>query len=457
MASFSARKRHGTLVGIGALLALTPALLLFPVLAWSGDWSLEGDLGVEVESVSESFSVPDTIPITVIGTPGTPVEEQFESVRFRDRDTLTDGLLRLRLFHVGSSTNLGLRGRFTTGSGRSRGTFEVEADHRTSNGNRMRLFDYFYGQSGGGESQEGFQNEMSLSWEPPWLGRDWDLRWRGRWDLSQSSGDSTSRIFNYNRARGEMRVSRSWGWGKEVALEGRWSGKWMDEGGPGSYRSGEGRLEVDWGLGSETPVSASYEVERRSYVGSESLTDSYWDHTINSRVTTELSRDWSLESVWVFRQTDYDTTGTIFFDNRVLVGSILARLQLGGNWSIKLGPGMAWLATLDDVGFGSYKAGHLHAELAYEPLGGTWFHATGRVGRRDYGGDPEGASLVFEGYNLSLTSSDFDFVSAGILGEAKIGWGLTMELFLQYDVELHDIEDDDFTLSLLTLRVSRAL
>lgn len=438
-------------------LAVTAGILLFPLSAWPGEWELEGDLGLEVESVSETFSVPDTVPVTVHGTPGTPIEEQFESVRFRDRDTLTDGLLRLRLAHIGTSWNLSFRGRLATGSGRSREVFEVEADHRASNGNHLRFFNYFYGQSGGGESQDGFQNEMSLAWEPPWLGKDWDLRWRGRWDLSRSGSDSVSRIFNYNRARAGMKISRSWGWGKEIGVETEWSGKWMERGGPGSYRSGEGRLDVDWELDRKTPISTSYELERRRYKGSETLTDSYWQHTLYTRMTRELSHNWSLESVWSFEQTDYDTTGTIFFDNRALIGLVLVRRQLGGNWSLKLGPGGGWLTTLDDDGFGAYKTGHVQLEFAYEPLGGTWFHTTGRFGRRDYAEDEASQSLVFEGYNLSLTSSDFNFVSAGILGETKIFWGLSVEFFLQYDVELHDIEDDDFTLSLWTLRVARAL
>jgi len=453
---------HASLPAAAALGALAPAVLLglFGA-AWpraaSAEWTLEGDLGLELESVSESFAVPDTIPIDVSSTPDDDVFESFETVRFRDRDTLTDGLLRLRLSHTGPAWNLDVRSRVAAGSGRTRETVEVEAGHRTEGGSRLRFFDYFYGQSGGSESSDGFQNEIDVSWEPAWFGERWDVRWRGRWDLSQSSDDSTSTIFNYNRARTGLRVRRTWGWGREIGVETQWASKWMQEGATGDYESGEVRFDFDWEFDLRTPLSVSYALERRNYTGERTLTDSYWEHDAQLRFTHDFTDRWGFESRAAFRSVDYDSTGSIFFDNRILSGQILARRRLGSSWTVKLGPGGGWLDAPSDAAFGSYRTGHGQLELAFEPIGRLWFHATGRVGRRDYQGEGESQVVSFEGYNLGLTTSDYTFTSLSFLGAAEVTWGIAVEFFLQYDDERHDRPEDDFSLTLLTLRVSRSL
>ncbi|MBU1947723.1 MAG: hypothetical protein KJ927_03320, partial [Candidatus Eisenbacteria bacterium] len=108
-------------------------------------------------------------------------------------------------------------------------------------------------------------------------------------------------------------------------------------------------------------------------------------------------------------------------------------------------------------GAGSYQTAYLQLEVSYEPIRHGWFNATTRWGRRDYTEASSSQIIVFEGYNLSLARSDYTFASLSLLGDVELGWGLSIEGFLQYDLEWHDSADDDFKLSTLTLRIARDL
>ncbi|MBU1950595.1 MAG: hypothetical protein KJ927_17915, partial [Candidatus Eisenbacteria bacterium] len=313
----------------------------------AGEWRLEGDLGFEVESVTETFSVPDTMIDTVHVDPDTPIEEQLESVRFRDHDALTDGLLRLELSYLNPVWDLSFQSRLATGSGRTREILECEMISNRPQTGRLILRNDFYGQSGGGESQDGFQNETSLSWHPPGLHDGWDLRWRNRWEHSKSWGDSISRVFNYDRARTGMRLRKNWGWSRELWLELEWGGKWLDESTVGSYNSLITRMGTELSMASNLPLSATYSFERRRYKGSNALTNSFREHILDLYITRRALGESHLESRMNFHYTDYDTTGTIFFDNVQCEGSILLRRHLFGDWSLKTGPGGGWLTQVE--------------------------------------------------------------------------------------------------------------
>jgi hypothetical protein len=218
----------------------------------------------------------------------------------------------------------------------------------------------------------------------------------------------------------------------------------------------EVRADADWDWGDRMPVSLQYGVARRDYDDAGNLTDSYWEQALDLFASRRLDPSWSTETRWGLRGIDYDGSGSVFQDTRSVEGRLLVERRLGSDWAVKAGPGggLLW----ERGGGGSYRTGRFRLEVSYEPLGSFWWHAGGDVGRRDYAEDVEAELLVFEGYNLSLTRSDYTFASLSLLGDAEIGWGgLAVELFLQHDVERHAVPEDDVSLTLWTMRITRRL
>jgi hypothetical protein len=430
------------------------AILLAFLTGGVGALDLQLELGMEGESVRETYSVPDTLADTVRVEPNVPIEEQLASVRFREQDTYGSGLLRVRLRGSGSRWRTHLQSLFTANAGRMEVTANGEVELRSRAG-RWTWEEALYAQWGASTRQDGYQNTLGFKWTSPRWGGGWQLRARGIWESSQSWGDSLTEIFDYERLRGGLRVAKRWSWNHEAYAEVTLGRKWVAGEGSGSYRNAQWEMGWDGTLGGTWSASVDYLGERRDYLERLSVADSYWDHALEVRVRRTGRLEW--EGRWGWRQTDYDSTGTIFFDQREWSGLLLASRAVGRSWRVGLGPGGEWLQELGDAASGSYVAGYAQLELSREPLEGSWLHVTFRVGRRDYAEEAPSQFIIFEGYSLSLARSDFTFYSLSVLGEILLPWRLTLEAYLQVDRERHERPEDDFDLDILTVRLVRAL
>jgi hypothetical protein len=127
------------------------------------------------------------------------------------------------------------------------------------------------------------------------------------------------------------------------------------------------------------------------------------------------------------------------------------RFRAGGQYEIfRCGPSASDTLSVDAT-FDSY-GGILG--VAREGSDEFWFDLRVEAGRRAYRNGSGTGSLVFEGLNLSLASSDYTYVQSSLLLEwTPIPWVRT-EAFLQWDEELHDVSTDDFRLWMISLSVS---
>jgi hypothetical protein len=109
----------------------------------------------------------------------------------------------------------------------------------------------------------------------------------------------------------------------------------------------------------------------------------------------------------------------------------------------------------EDSRSGDYDELAAVATIARDAIAGVWFDVRAEAGRRDYRGSGPRGGLIFEGLDLSLTGTDYRFISTTVLLEAPLPFSLLVSGFGQYDHEWHDVTADDFELWLVTLSLTR--
>ncbi|MCA9754284.1 MAG: hypothetical protein KDA27_00670 [Candidatus Eisenbacteria bacterium] len=116
--------------------------------------------------------------------------------------------------------------------------------------------------------------------------------------------------------------------------------------------------------------------------------------------------------------------------------------------------------------FGSGSVGETSDLGDYTEVGGRasagrqggerlWLDLSLGLGRRDYLRAGSATDLVFEGFDFSLSGSDYTFLELSALGEVSLPGALSLELFGQYEDQWHDESADDFRLWILTVSLTR--
>ncbi|MEZ4651277.1 MAG: hypothetical protein R3E97_21295 [Candidatus Eisenbacteria bacterium] len=136
------------------------------------------------------------------------------------------------------------------------------------------------------------------------------------------------------------------------------------------------------------------------------------------------------------------------------VPAALLALPAAGKWYVELGVlGSGNVGESSDLG----DYAEVAATGAVGRQGGErlWLDLSVDLGRRDYVRAGSSTDLVFEGFDFSLSGSDYTFLELSVLGEVGLPGALSFEVFGQYEDQWHDESADDFRLWILTASLTR--
>lgn len=455
-------------------------------------WEFSGDVGGEVESIGESFG--SSILFDTHYDPTEPPEEAIEEIRFRDHDTRANALLRGRLLFSGSNY-FDLHGSLRAAPSRTRGDAELET------GVRRDAFDAWIGdrihaQGGGEDPGGGVLNVARVGGRLKSLPALLSMRFAFDHEYSRAGADSLARVFDYRTVRPRLQIRRDLGWRGDLSLEGGLTAKRADRG-TSSYDRPWLELGFRYAFPRERTLDLALRTETRRYLESDSLRPTLHEDELRARGTVPLSSRSRTEWMVALHDLQYGTSSSVFRDH--LSGEVegLVSFELGAPkpsstrdplleiplesltdsllLELALGPVEEEL-DLDDwmrprlrIGFGAraealqneesrrgdYDEFAAVATFARDAISGVWFDLRAEAGRRDYRGSGPRGGLIFEGLDLSLTGTDYRFVSATALAEVPLPYSLLISGFGQFDREWHDESADDFELWLFTLSLTR--
>ncbi|MCA9728113.1 MAG: hypothetical protein KC729_10550, partial [Candidatus Eisenbacteria bacterium] len=415
--------------------------------------------------------------------------------RFREESTRANLLVRARLGRFGR-TYFDSHGSLRTAPDRTRGDLDLETGIR-ADAVHFWVGDRLHAQGGSDDPGGGILNVARTGARIRSLPRPLSLRAGFDHQCSRAGPDSLARLFDYHILRPRAEIQCDLGWRGDVSVEAGFAAKRAERGSSSNDRPW---LEVSgrYAFPGERTIDVSIRTETRRYLEADSLTPTLHEADVRSRLTLPHSArsrsDWSFD--WSSLQ--YATSSSVFQDHHTasLEGLVSFDLQprspaldpwpsdLGEELpdSVLLALDLEKLADLPEssgsdpslrprlwCGFG-LRGEVLQNEVASrsdydelagvvtasrEAIAGLWFDLRGEVGRRDYHGTSSGGDLVFEGLDLSLSGTDYRFMSSTLLVEVPLPWSCAFSGFGQFDREWHDESADDFTLWLLTLSLTR--
>ena len=125
-----------------------------------------------------------------------------------------------------------------------------------------------------------------------------------------------------------------------------------------------------------------------------------------------------------------------------------------GRWYLELGTlGSGSLGESDDSGNYGQLSGRVSVRRQADER--IWLDLSVELGRRAYLHDRAATDLVFEGFDFSVSGSDYGFFEASLFGEVRLPAALSLGLFAQYEDQRHDLDTDDFRLWIVTASLVR--
>ena len=455
-------------------------------------WEFSGDVGGEIESIGESFG--SSILFDTPYDPTVPPEEALEAIRFRDQSTRANALLRGHLLFSGPNY-LNLHGALRAAPARARGDVELET------GVRRNAFDAWVGdrihaQGGADDPGGGILNVARLGARLKALPGPLSMRFAFDHEYSRAGADSLARVFVYQTVRPRAEIRHDLGWRGDVSLEGGVTAKRADRG-TSSYDRPWLELGFRYAFPRDRTLDVALRTETRRYLEADSLRPTLHEDELRARGTFPLFSGSRTEWIVALHDLQYGTSSSVFRDHasgeiegllsfelgaaepspardplldvplESLADSLLLELALDptadeldlDDWlrpKLRLGFGARAEALQNEQSRrGDYDELAAVATFARDAISEVWFDLRAEAGRRDYRGSGPRGGLIFEGLDLSLTGTDYRFISATALLEVPIPYSLLLSGFGQFDREWHDERADDFELWLLTLSLTR--
>jgi hypothetical protein len=439
--------------------------------AQAQSWGLRGRAGVEFDGLSERFggtSLFDTRLAPTLGAAGDPqpVDDAALSLRFRDRSTRASALVDLNLNRPGDGW-FRSRALIRASRLRTRGEVDLSAGSKIDRGD-VTVGDRLNFQGGPQGFGGGAVNQLHATWRRRDLPAGLELHLRTVLENSRAGSDSLRSLFNYRIIRPAADLGRTLGPAGDITLRGGLGRKTTPDRSVGAYTEEWG--EVEWTRWADLDRSWSVRLrsETRDYGQADSLTPSYEEGSLEGEL--ELSGPWKLRTRLQpsTRRVRYAADSEVFQDHWAAEGTL--RLEAGwrdlvgkrngsgvadpSNWSFSLG-GKGGLLRNRSHRESDYHALSVLTGVSRDASKRFWLDWTAELGRRSYRVSGGSRGLVFEGLNISLSGTDYAFISSTLLAELRFWPALSVEVFGMVDQEIHSSSQDDFSLASFTLSLTR--
>jgi hypothetical protein len=436
---------------------------LFPGLeSLSGGYVIDLYVGSEIEGMAESFGSETLSPT------GSGVDDQLEGLRYTDDDTDLLAVMNLRGrggAYSDFETWWDLEGK--AGDARKSVTFEGTATGRFDGGKRLSCRDLFLWDNET-DSYQNTQNIVQLDWADR-LGGDWRYGIRGAYEISRTADESdrdteipdgasdsvtvlSTGFLDYHKVGLRFRLGGNRMSSASYVLE--LKRKWVAENGNGSYEAMVFEAGREW-FKEDGLLSLDFSGQRRYYLERSSAFRSFWELDgqaawrglgAGGHWEFDLQLLGTLYDDWQFEES---TELLTIEDDRLLVeAGTFYRHGSGGPWGLLLDMG---------VGLGGdlvrSRAGELDSEMiklatewALRPLReqrAAWFDISCEAGYRNYRADADENKLIIEGYNLSISQSDYRFLRLSLLAGGDLGKRLEWNSYCSLDEEWHETDADN--------------
>ncbi len=450
--------RHAVL---GLLILATPA----------AGWDFGGRVGAEFEGLGERFEAASLFDERVL--PDGSIEDVLETDPVLSRSLSALGLLELRLDSDAlAPLSCSVSDVARVGDSRRRNSLRVESGYRAG-ADRLRLEGQWDAQGGKDEPAAGSNARLAGTWDRNRLPLGLRSQLRLGADWSHTEEEDLAPILESRVLRGHAELRRTMG--RDLELRGQVGYRHKDALGSriGSYDAWIAETESDGTLGWSDRVLLLLRAEDRNHAADTLGIPSSRLAEVTARYEV-ARRDWIRPyTEHRFEWQTYDAASDIFRDHHGWSGEVGTellwdasrglrgsrrdddspdlRLRLGGQVEVFRSKATATDTLAIDSTFDSY-GGVLG--IAREGSEEFWFDVSVEAGRRDYRNEAGSGSLVFEGLNLSLASTDYTYVHTSLLLDwAPAPWVRT-EAFLQWDEELHEVSTDDFRLWMVSLSIT---
>lgn len=422
-------------------------------------WLRSYRAGVEVDALGETFGSGALFDARL--DPSGSIDGAAESIRFRDESTRASVLAQFVAERSGDHW-LRMNGRFRSAAELLRGEFALEAGGTTRFG-RLSVSEQLYLQDGSEALASGAQNLFTCA--GIWSLRDdgLELRLAVSEEESRGGGDSLRALFDYRVIRPSLEVRKPIGSLGDLALRGGFARR--DGSASSDYREQWSLLEWSGWTANLERRTLEVRFEDRRYLGT-AASPSQSEFSLVGATAMRVARTWAAVLETSYGRQQFARETSVFSDHWNGESSAVLRKRWGGyeggndpsapGWEGSLGPRYSYLRYdhAEDRAR-DYDAVSAVAGLARESTGKFWVDCVLEGGRRIYRTSGGGTGLTVDGFDLSLSGTDFEFVTLSLLAERQLPAGFRFDLFTQYDRELHADTADDFTLWTVTTSLTR--
>lgn len=444
--------------------------LLFRVTPASG-WDIGGRAGVELEGLGERFEASSLFDERILQD-GT-IEDVLDTSPVVSRDVSTLGLLELQLDSGAMGPlSVSLADIVRVGCTRKRNSLRTETGYRAGH-DRLRLEGQWDAQSGKDEPVAGSSARLTGTWDRGGLPLGLDSQFRLAADWSHTDEKDLAAILESRVLRGHAELRRTVG--REFELRGQLSYRHKDALASriGSYGAWTTEAEAGGPLRWGDRVRLLLRTEHRTHAGDTLGIPSSRLTEVTARYEIPRRASFRPYTEHGFTWQDYRGPSEIFQDHHEWKGEVGTDLffnALRGNRGagdeepdpgLRLRAGGQYELLRSDTS----ASGSLAVASTFDSYGGVlgfaregsdafWFDLQVEAGRRIYRNGQGADNLVFEGLNLSLTSSNYTYLHSSLLLDWTPKPWVTTEAFLQWDEELHHDLTDNFRLWMVSLSVS---
>ena len=437
-----AARRAGSACFLGCLLFLSPFS--------SAGGTLDGRAGMELEYLGESYYGEQFLSAEDLGLPLGASRLVADTTRFHDDSWLPGARLDLT-WRTGSEWASPLEIRSSTAGNAERFSQDLDLHMRSADdAGRWRL------DAHGGFREEsrtlvghGDWNARLGATREQFLGHGLTATLRGSWERSRLRGDTTSYLYDYDRAR--MRVGlrpRGWPSSWEGYVEG--SVKTVPGAQPGAYR--EMRAGGSWTPRDDGRSSLDLEVRGRDYERDGEVGRDVVEGDVAGRFRLHESNasSWNLETTLAL--CDYRGEDELYFDSGELTATVQWEHETG-SWTVSVGPAARFLQDLGGKDRGYRQWTGRGSGRRFVGAGGLG-EVDLELGFRDYQAE-ESEVIEISSLSSSLVRSDYWLVDAFASWMQPVGGNMSVDLLASFSWEFHGQGSERIGVGFVTVTLTR--